>query len=327
MRIVPRTAMTSAVTVAIAVVSAVALAGCGGSGDTGSSGNGLEKTSLNVAGLAVVDDAPLYIARDKGLFKKQGLNVKVTTLTQSTQAIPGLLRGDIDLSAGGNFVSFLQADAKGAIKLRILADGFHCAKDVVPVLTMPGSSIKKPADLAGKKIAVNLTNNVQTMMIDAVLKSDGVDTSKVKYVQVPFPEMSAALQKGQVDAVSAVEPFASDIRTHLKARKITDSCTGPTAKFPLSGVFATDEFVKKNPKTAAAFQRAYFAAQKLAADRMVVTSALPGYTKISGGAAKNIALGEFPPTLDAKPLQHVSDLMASSGLLPKAVNVDPLLVK
>lgn len=326
MRIVPRTAMTT-VTAAVAVAAAALLAACGGSGGTGSSGNGLEKTSLNIAGLAVVDDAPLYIARDKGLFKKQGLNVKVTTLTQSTQAIPGLLRGDIDLSAGGNFVSFLQADARGAIKLRILADGFHCAKDVVPVLTLPGSRIKKPADLAGKKIAVNLTNNVQGLMLNAVLKSDGVDPSTVKYVQVPFPEMSAALQKGQVDAVSAVEPFAGDIRAKLKARKITDSCTGPTANFPLSGVFATDDFVKKNPNTVAAFQRAYSAAQKLAADRYVVAAELPGYTKISGRAAKDIALGEFPPTLDAKPLQHVSALMSSSGLLPKPVNVDPLLVR
>lgn len=324
MRIVIRTAMA---TISAVVVSVAALAGCGGSGGTGSSGNGLEKTSLNVAGLAVVDDAPLYIARDKGLFKKQGLNVKVTTLTQSTQAIPGLLRGDIDLSAGGNYVSFLQADARGAIKLRILADGFHCATDVVPVLTLPGSPIRKPADLAGRKIAVNLTNNVQGMMINAVLKSDGVDPSKVTYVQVPFPEMSAALQRGQVDAVSAVEPFAGDIRGKLKARKITDSCTGPTAKFPLSGVFATDDFVKNNPKTVAAFQRAYDAAQKLAADRSVVAAALPGYTKISGRAAKDIAVGEFPPTLETKPLQHVSDLMSSSGLLPKPVNVDPLLVK
>lgn len=324
MRIVPRSAMATT-TAVIAVISATLLAGCGG--DTGSSGNGPEKTSLNVAGLAVVDDAPLYIARDKGLFKKQGLNVKVTTLTQSTQAIPGLLRGDIDIDAGGNYVSFLQAHAKGAIKLRILADAFHCATDVVPVLTLPSSPIKKPADLAGKKIAVNITNNVQTMMINAVLRSDGVNPSTVKYVQVPFPDMSAALQKNQVDAVSAVEPFASDIKARLKARKITDSCTGPTKEFPLSGVFATDQFVADNPKTVAAFQRAYAQAQKLAADRATVEAALPGYTKISASAAKGIALGDFPPGLDAPTIQHVSDLMKSSGLLPKPVSVAPLLVK
>ena len=323
MRIVPRTAVAAAL-----VASAALAAACGGgSAGSGSSGNGPEKTRLTVAGLAVVDDAPLYIARDKGLFKRQGLDVRVTTLTQSTQAIPGLLRGDIDIDAGGNYVSFLQAKAKGAIDLRILADGFQCAKDVVPVLVMPGSPVKKPADLAGKKIAVNIANNVQTMLLNAVLRSENVDVSTVKYVQVPFPDMSAALQKGQVDAVSAVEPFATDATTRLKARKVADSCAGPTADFPLSGVFTTDKFVKDNPKAAAAFQRAYLQAQKMASDRSLVESALPGYTKIDKKTAGAIAIGTFPTAVDAKTIQRVPDLMKSSGLLPSPLNVGPLLVK
>ena len=87
--------------VTAAVLSTTLLSACGGgdSGDSGKSANGLEKTKINVAGLAVVDDAALYIARDKGLFKAEGLNVNVTTLTQSTQAIPGLLRGSIDMKS------------------------------------------------------------------------------------------------------------------------------------------------------------------------------------------------------------------------------------
>lgn len=324
MRIVPRTAIAATA----AVFAAALLASCGGGSDaSGSAGNGLEKTRLNVAGLAVVDDAPLYIARDKGLFKKQGLDVKVTTLTQSTQAIPGLLRGDIDIDAGGNYVSFLQAKSKGAIDLRILADGFHCAKDVLPILTMPTSPVKKPGDLTGKKVAVNIANNVQTMLLGAVLRSENVDPSKVKPVQVPFPDMSTALQKGQVDTVSAVEPFATDMSSRLKARKVLDSCTGPTENFPLSGVFATDKFVKDNPKTVAAFQRAYTEAQKMAADRSLVEAALPGYTKIGADTAKDIAIGTFPTALDAGTLQRVPDLMKASGLLSQPLNVQPLLVK
>ena len=306
-----------------------ALAACGGgSGDSaGNSANGLEKARINVAGLAVVDDAPLYIARDRGLFRKQGLKVHVTTLTQSTQAIPGLLRGDIDIDAGGNYVSFFQAKAKGAIDLRVLANAFQCGKDVVPVLAMPGSAIRRPADLAGKKIAVNLVNNVQTMLLNAVLRADGVDVSKIKYVQVPFPNMAAALEKGQVDAASAVEPFSTGMKRRLHARKVVDSCTGPTKDFPLSGVFATDEFVKKNPKTVAAFQRAYRAAAKIAADRSVVERTLPGYTKIDRKTASAITIGRFPVTADPAALQKVADLMRSSGMLSKPLNAGDLLAK
>lgn len=309
---------------AVLAAGALLLSACGG-GTKG--GNGLEKTKLNVAGLAVVDDAPLYIAAAKGLFKKEGLDVKVTTLTQSTQAIPGLLRGDIDIDLGGNFVSFLQAAAKGVIKLRILADGFHCAPDVVPVLAMPGSKIRTAADLKGRKVAVNITNNVQSMLINAVLRSKGVSPATVKYVQVPFPDMGTALQKGQVDAVSAVEPFATADKGALHARKVVDSCTGPTAGAPLSGAFATESFVNKNPKTVAAFQRAYRAAARMAADRDLVRRTLPTYTKINASTAKAIAFGTFPTTLSAAPVQRVADLMRTDHLLTAPLDVSGMIVK
>ena len=313
---------------ATAAVSSMLLAACGGGADdNGTSAKGLEKTKINVAGLAVVDDAPLYIARDKGLFKAEGLDVNVTTLTQSTQAIPGLLRGDIDIDAGGNYVSFLQAKAKGAIDLRIVADGFHCAPNVLPVLAGRHSKVKGAAGLSGKKIAVNITNNVQSMLTDAVLRSENVKPDSVKYVQVPFPEMSTALQRGQVDAASAVEPFATAMTSKLHARKVLDSCTGPTAGFPLSGVFATNDFVKANPKTVAAFQRAYQKAQGLAAAPEVVETALPTYTKIDAKTAGAIAIGRFPTTLDEATVQRVPDLMKASGLLASPLDVGPLLVK
>jgi len=318
----------SYIAIAAAAVSSLLLSACGGGSDqSGSSANGLEKTKINVAGLAVVDDAPLYIARDKGLFKAEGLDVNVTTLTQSTQAIPGLLRGSIDLDAGGNYVSFLQAKAKGAIDLRIVADGFHCAPNVLPILAAPKSPVKSVKDLPGKKVAVNITNNVQSMLLDAVLRDQKIKAGAVKYVQVPFPDMAAALQRGQVDATSAVEPFATAQKAGLHARKVVDSCTGPTKSFPLSGVFATNDFVKKNPKTVAAFQRAYQKAAGMAADPKVVAKALPTYTKIDAKTANAIAIGDFPTTTDQATLQRVPDLMRTSGLLSKPLDVGPLLVK
>lgn len=146
-------------------------------------------------------------------------------------------------------------------------------------------------------------------------------------VQVPFPDMSAALQRGQVGAISAVEPFVTANKARLHARKVVDSCTGPTRNFPLSGVFTTNDFVKANPKTVAAFQRAYRKAQGMAADDAVVAKALPGYTKIDAKTAKAIAIGRFPTGLDQGALQRVADLMHSSSLLTSPLDVGPLLVK
>lgn len=305
---------------------ALPLSSCGGGSDESTSANGLEKSTLNVAGLAVVDDAALYIAKQKGLFKKEGLNVNIKTLTQSTQAIPSMLRGDVDLSAGGNYVSFFQAKAANTFDLRVVAEGYQCDKDVIPLLTNK-SDIKDPEDLKGKKVAVNLTNSVLGMSANAVLKSNNVDPSTVHYVQVPFPEMTAALQKGQVDAAIMVEPFASAASKELGAHKVIDTCSGPTEKEPLSGYMATDQFVQKNPKTVAAFQRAIKAAQAMAADRKVVEDVLPTYTKIDKKTAAVITIGSYPTSTKAERLQRVADLMKSAGILKSPLNVSDLVVQ
>jgi NitT/TauT family transport system substrate-binding protein len=321
----PRAGRTLAIG-AVGLAIALPLSSCGGGSTENTSANGLEKSNLTVAGLAVVDDAALYIAKDKGLFKKEGLNVTIKTLTQSTQAIPSMLRGDVDISAGGNYVSFFQAKLANTIDLRILAEGYLCDKDVIPVLTTE-SNIKKPADLKGKKVAVNLTNSVLGMSANAVLKSDNVDPSSVHYVQVPFPDMVPALQKGQVDAAVMVEPFATAASKQLGAHKVLDACSGPTDKEPLSGYMATNQFVEKNPKTVAAFQRAIKAAQGMAADRKVVEDALPTYTKIDKKTASVITIGNYPTSMKAERLQRVADLMKSAGILKSPLDVNKLIVQ
>ena len=100
-----------------------------------------------------------------------------------------------------------EAASKGVIKINVLAASAQCAGNTLNVLAMPASKITSPAALAGKCIAVNLTGNIQTLTIDAVLKGDGVNPATIKYVEIPFPSMPAALAAGRVDAISDVEPF------------------------------------------------------------------------------------------------------------------------
>ena len=58
--------------------------------------------------------------------------------------------------------------------------------------------MKTPKDLEGKTIAVNTLNNICGVTINATLEEKGVDVSTLKYTEVPFPEMVAALEKGRV---------------------------------------------------------------------------------------------------------------------------------
>ena len=131
-------------------------------------------TSIVVGALPVLDTAGLQVAIKEGFFKQAGLTVTVKSVAQSTVAIPDLLHGSIDVIGGGNYVSFLEAQANGAFPVEFLAQAVDCTATDYGVVALPSSGITTAAGLAGKTIAVNLTKNIQTLTTDAVLKSEGV---------------------------------------------------------------------------------------------------------------------------------------------------------
>ncbi len=328
MRATTPTNRRTAIGLFAAALAGTATAGCAGrkpAPPQAGGGSGPEKTRIAVAGLAIADDAALYLAQQDGRFGAQGLQVSLQTLRQSTLAIPGMLRGDIDVQGGGNYVSFFQAHARGTLDLRIIAEASRAGNGYVACAVLPGSPVRTARDLAGRTVAVNLLNNVQSLTLNAVVQAAGGDPRAIRYVQIPFPQMAAALQRGQVDAVSLVEPFLTDARTTLDVRVVADQGSGPVAGFPLSGYFTTASFASRNPHTVAAFQRAVLAGQRTAAaQRARVVRILPTYTQISASTASRITLGQYPTALDTARLQRVADLMHTQGLLQRRLDVAAL---
>jgi NitT/TauT family transport system substrate-binding protein len=317
------------------VAAALLAAGCSSSGSSASgagsasaspSASALEQSHITVGALPVIDDAGLYLANKLGYFKQEGLTVTIAPVTQSTQAIPDMLHGSIAIISGANYVSFFEAQAKGTVSFKVLAEGVTCQPDTFGVAALPSSGISKPADLAGKTIAVNLLNNIQTLTLNAVLKADGVNPSSVHYIVIPFPNMIAALKAHQVNAISAVQPFLTGAEATDGAKQVVSSCDGPVAHMPMSGYFATQTWAQQNPNTARAFQTALLKAQAYAnANPGAVKSILPTYIKITPQAASKVTLGMYPSTLDPAQLQQVLTLMKSGGLPTASLSASSLL--
>jgi NitT/TauT family transport system substrate-binding protein len=299
----------------------MALAGCGSS-----NGGGGQKT-ITVAALPLVDTAGLHIAVQQRFFEAEGLRVRIKPVAQSIQALPALKTGQVDVIAGGNYVTFLQANEQGTLNLRILAPGAAVAPRFMSVLTMPNSPIKQAKDLEGKTVAVNILNNIQSLSLNAILRADNVDPAKVKYRAVPFPQMGATLQKGQIDAVHVAEPFGTDLIRRLHARVVVDGGSGSAvAALPVSGYLSTQRFVDRDPKAAAAFQRAIEKAQRLAtSDRKKVDQVLPTFARLDPQTAASLNLPGYPSSLDPAQLQRLADLMLQNGLLKKKTDVTSLV--
>lgn len=310
------------------IVGAAALLTCSCSGAAATPGNS-GTISITVGALPVVDDVSAYIAADDGIFKRVGLNVTLKEVVQSTLAIPMMKKGSIDIIGGGNYVSFIKASAVDPANppFRILAEAATCAPHSFDVLVLPSSGIQTPAELEHKTIAVNLADNIQTLTINSVLEADNVNPASVHYVVIPFPKMVAALKAHQVDAMSAVEPFATQAQQSTGAEVLLDQCSGATSSIPLSGYFATSAWAKQNPAAVSRFQQAIAQAQEIAdTDRAQVEKALLTYVpKLTAVEAATISLDEFPISTDATQLNRVSELMREAGLLHGTFQASALL--
>ncbi|MFE1839386.1 ABC transporter substrate-binding protein [Streptomyces sviceus] len=309
---------------ATAVALALVLTACGGDGDSSSSDGG--RTTVRVAALPLSDSAMLYIAQNRGLFKREGLDVRIQQIQQSLQALPALSKGQIDMVASANYVTYFQAQDQGTLDIRIVAEAIRAAPRMMEVLVPKDSDIKALADLAGRELAVNVLNNVQSLTFNEILAKQGV--GRPVYRQIPFPQMGAALDKGQVDAVHAVEPYDSSIQDELGARVLVDGSSAPVASIPLSGYITTEKFAGKNADALARFQRALKAAVKLAdADPSLVREVIPTYTKVTKEQAEKIDLPVYPATVDGTQVARLTALMEKQKMLKKPIDPSALLVK
>lgn len=291
-----------------------------------SSVGSVEKRNITVDTLAVPDAAPLFLAIRRGYFRRQGLTVRAKIIQASQQASPGLAAGTVDFSIL-NYVTTLGIQARGSLNVRFVADSYAGAKDMWPLLVRKNSPIRSVRALKGKRVAINAPMSVGTLTLSSPLHSAGLTMHDIKPVSMGFPQMEEALKTRQVDAIYVLEPFATATEQDLGARVLADGMTGATAAFPLAGWGTTAQYVRKYPKTVAAFQRAMSEGQRLAASsRKAVEKVLPSYTKISRKAAAVITLGTYPTNLSSARLQRVADLMYQQHYLHKKLHVKPLIV-
>ena len=270
-----------------------------------------------VAALPAADLAGLYIAQDDGFFAKQGLHVKIEKIASSAAVIADQEQGEVDITAG-SYVAYIAAQAAGA-RFHILA-GASALRPDTRVLVVPANSpIKSLAGLVGKKIALNGTNSIGTLLISALLAEYGITPGKVTFVTDPagFPVMPAELQDGAWSAAFLAEPYVTLAGENYGERELADLDQGATLNFPIDGYMATQAWVQRYPKTAAAFVRAIEEGQALADnDRAAVEAAVGKSDSLSRPVTAAMSLPDFPVgAVDETQIQRTAEAMLQYGLL------------
>jgi NitT/TauT family transport system substrate-binding protein len=276
-----------------------------------------ELTDITVAALPAADLAGLYIALDQGLFARQGLHITIEPIASSQAIIADQLRGQVDVSAG-SYIPYLAAQAAGA-RFRVLAEASTLRPDTRVLITTAKSNIVSVAGLTGRKIAVNATNSIGTLLTSVLLSDHGISPQRVRFVTDGrgFPAMPAALQTGVWDAAFLAEPYITLAGEKYGDRVLADLDQGSAVNFPIDGYVATTAWARKYPDTAAAFVRAVEAGQLLAdTDPAAVQAAIAAYDRIGPLVTTAMALSGYPvgPVSKAR-IQRVAQAMLQFGFL------------
>ncbi len=304
-------------TALLAAGALTAVAGCASAAGLTTAPAGVEKPNLTVAVVPAVDSAGFFIALYQGLFKAQGLNVKFVPAVSSETVITEQVKGTVDISCG-NYVSYLQAQQGHAADLEIFAEGSVMLPGAQGLYTMPHSKITTLQGLVGKTVGINAPDNILYLLVASVLADHGIQVSKVHFKSdIPLPMMAAALRSGEVDAAVLPEPFASQAEQVYGVATLADLDQGATSNFPVQGCVVTRQWAAENPRTLAAFDRAFQQGQEIAdTNRHAVEAAMedlpakPMPLAVSPLTAAVMAVDSYPVgPVDPVRLQRVADVM------------------
>ena len=303
----------------------VLITGCasaGGSAARAAAAPKPEEPDITVAAIPAVDLAGLYIALDEGLFAQQGLHVTVVKIPSSQAVVADQLNGQVDISAG-SYVAYISAQAAGA-RFRILAQASTLAPNT-RVLVVPGNSpITSVAELAGRKIGVNGTNSIGTLLVSMLLAAHGVARGKARFVTDPggFPVMPEHLRDGDWSAAFLSEPYVTDAGERYGEQVLADLDQGAGYSLPIDGYVATQAWAQRYPNTAAAFARAIEQGQAIAnGNAPAVQAAMAQYDNLPAQVTAAIAQTRYPvgPVVKAS-IQRVATEMLDFGILGGAVS-------
>lgn len=290
------------------------------------SGSAHAQTTLRIAYLRTFAMMPLFYAEEKGYFKAEGLDVQDIALNNGPAAAAAVVSGAADIAESANVPVILAIAHREPIRMFLTENYEQYPKPVfVYLVATRRSGVTTLAGLKGKTVAINAVTSDCALILRDHLRSAGLAGNAVKLIVIPFPEIPAALQLGEADAACLVEPFFTSVM-HSHATPATILAAGSLANLkelgraPLDGFYAREDWLQKNPKTAAAFMRALIkAAHELVANPPVYRKLLVERFKVPQALAAAMPVDLNPGDFVVQPAgyQSVIDGLVRTGLLKK----------
>ncbi|MGW0331887.1 ABC transporter substrate-binding protein [Streptomyces sp. NPDC003011] len=308
----------------------LATAACGSSDDSGTPGKAASSggtTTVKLGLIPIVDVAPVYLGQKKGFYEKHGLKLTVTTAQGGAAIVPGVVSGQFQF--GFSNVTSLMIAQSNNVPVKAVVNGIASTgvqgKDFNALMVKKGSAITSAKQLEGKKVAINTLKNINETAVREAVREAGGDPDKVTFVELAFDQMPAALDQGQIDAVSVVEPASATVRSQGGV-EIASPLVDVAPDLTVAMYFTSTRYAQQNPEVVRKFEAA--TAESLAyADahpdevRAIVTT----YTKIPAPVLEQVTLPKWPAEANRASIETLRRLGQDDGLFKAEPDLDKLL--
>ncbi len=221
-----------------------------------------KQVTLAVGGKTALYYLPLTICERLGYFKEQGLDVTINDFRGGAQSLQSLVGGSVDLVTGA-YEHTIRMQAKGQ-DIRAVIELGRFPGIAVGLRKDKAASYKSAADLKGMKIGVSAPGSSTNFFVMYMMSKAGLKPADASYIGVGTgPSAIAAAKRGEIDAVSNVDPIMTKLEQDGDIKIIADSRSeeGTRALFggsnPAAVLYLKQDFIEKNPNTVQALVNAF----------------------------------------------------------------------
>lgn len=268
----------------------------------------------------VVSMAPMWIAKEAGFFKKQGLDVKLVFIPSGPTGTTAVLAGEADVGIIGGFAP-IRAILGGAKDLVIIGE----SKNSIVASIVGKKEITNVQGLKGKRLGIDRIGSNPDMFTQAALARFGMDPLRdLQYIQMGnIGQGIPALKGGAIDALTTNPP--DDLVAQKLGFKVILDITAMKIPFAATVLMSSRNTIARKQADLTKFMHAYAeAVHYFLTNREGAAQVISKYTKVtdkevldysidtdSKAVQKNLAV-------DPKGIQLVLELISKS--VPQAAS-------
>lgn len=264
--------------------------------------------------------AVLWVAREAGLFEKNGLRADVAYIRSGSTMGQALVAGEIQMAQMGGPAALAAGVAGFDVTL------IAVALNTTPIVIM--GTVSKMEELKGKGIGITRYGSNTDISARFAIRKFGLQPEKdVALLQLEdYPGIMGGLQSGRIAAGALADPF-TDHAKKLGYKEIADIAS-LGLEFPFVAIVAKKTYLRDQPDVAQRFVRAYTEAIALYKNnRELAMKVTSKYTGIKDAAILASTVNFYAPKLARVPyptiggIRFILDQIAVRD--PKAKSVNP----